>query len=42
VVAAEIGILLFGWPECAAYRIQNDRDGMTHRLIQLIDAWHAA
>jgi hypothetical protein len=39
LVAAEIGILLFGWPHYAAYRTQNERDRMTRRLLQLIADW---
>jgi thiamine kinase-like enzyme len=41
LVAAEIGILLFGWPAYAAYRSQNERDRITSRLLQLIDDWQA-
>lgn len=41
LVAAEIGILLFGWPEYAAYRTQNERQRITHRLVQLIADWQA-
>jgi thiamine kinase-like enzyme len=40
LVAAEIGILLFGWPHYAARLTQNERDRLTHRLLQLIDDWH--
>jgi thiamine kinase-like enzyme len=39
LVAAEIGILLFGWPEYVSYLTQNERDRLTHRLLQLIDDW---
>ncbi|HEY0688218.1 MAG TPA: phosphotransferase [Kribbella sp.] len=39
LVAAEIGILLFGWPAYAAYLTQSDRDRITRRLLQLMDDW---
>jgi aminoglycoside phosphotransferase (APT) family kinase protein len=34
-VAAEIGVLLFGWPEYAAYRTPAERDRLARRLRQL-------
>jgi thiamine kinase-like enzyme len=39
LVAAEIGILLFGWPAYAAYRTQNERHRITRRLLQLVADW---
>ena len=39
LVAAEIGILLFGWPEYAAYRAQDAQERLARRLIDLTDCW---
>jgi len=39
LIAAELGVLLFGWPEYAAFRTQTERDRLTRRLLDLIDAY---
>jgi thiamine kinase-like enzyme len=39
LIAAELGILLFGWPEYAAHLGQTERDRLTRRLLQLVDEW---
>jgi hypothetical protein len=39
LVAAELGILLFGWPEYAAYRAQDAQERLARRLIDLTDCW---
>jgi hypothetical protein len=39
LVAAEIGILLFGWPQYAAYRDQDVQHRIARRLIHLTDRW---
>jgi thiamine kinase-like enzyme len=39
VLAAEIGILLFGWPMYAGYHPRDEQDRVTHRVIDLIDTW---
>lgn len=39
LVASEICILLFGWPQYAAYRDQDVQDRIARRLIHLIDRW---
>lgn len=39
VAAAEIGILLFAWPEYVAYRTEADRDRITQRLLHLLSDW---
>ena len=41
LIAAELGVLLFCWPEYAAYRTQTTRDRLTRRLVQLIREWPA-
>jgi Ser/Thr protein kinase RdoA (MazF antagonist) len=38
-VAAELGILLFGWPEYAVHIGQAGRDRLTRRLLRLVDDW---
>ncbi|MCW3843902.1 aminoglycoside phosphotransferase family protein [Micromonospora yasonensis] len=40
LIAAELGVLLFGWPAFAAHRTQAERDRLTRRLIQLIEGWN--
>lgn len=37
--AAELGILLFGWPEYAVRLRQAERDRLTRRLLQLMGDW---
>jgi hypothetical protein len=39
LVAAELGILLFGWPEHAAYSAPVVQDRLARRLVQLTDRW---
>jgi aminoglycoside phosphotransferase (APT) family kinase protein len=39
LVAAELGILLFGWPEHAAYSGPVVQDRLARRLVQLTDRW---
>ncbi|NUP52347.1 MAG: aminoglycoside phosphotransferase family protein [Catenulispora sp.] len=39
LIAAEICILLFGWPHYAAYREQHAQDRIARRLIHLINCW---
>lgn len=38
-IAAELGILLFGWPEYAAQLGPAERDRLTRRLLRLLDDW---
>ena len=38
-IAAELGILLFGWPEYAVHIGQTERDRLTRRLLRLVDLW---
>jgi site-specific recombinase XerD len=38
-IAAELGILLFGWPEYAAHLRQTERDRLTRRLLQVLEDW---
>jgi len=38
-IAAELGILLFGWPEYAVHIGQTGRDRLTRRLLRLVDDW---
>lgn len=40
LIAAELGFLLFGWPEYARYHTQDERRRTAHRLVQLIGDWH--
>jgi thiamine kinase-like enzyme len=39
LAAAELGILLFGWPEHAAYCAPVVQDRLARRLVQLTDRW---
>lgn len=39
LAAAEIGILLFGWPQYAAYRDQDAQHRIAQRLMHLTDRW---
>jgi thiamine kinase-like enzyme len=39
LVAAEIGILLFGWPQYAAFRDQDVQHRIARRVIHLTDRW---
>jgi thiamine kinase-like enzyme len=39
LVAAEIGILLFGWPQYAAYRAPDEQHRLARRLTHLTDRW---
>jgi Ser/Thr protein kinase RdoA (MazF antagonist) len=39
LMAAELGILLFGWPQYAAHRTRTERNYLTRRLLQLINEW---
>lgn len=39
VLAAEIGILLFGWPIYAGHHPREEQDRVTHRFIDLIEMW---
>jgi Ser/Thr protein kinase RdoA (MazF antagonist) len=39
LIAAELGTLLFGWPEYAHCHPRHERDRTTGRLIELIKTW---
>jgi Ser/Thr protein kinase RdoA (MazF antagonist) len=39
LIAAELGILLFGWPRFAAHRTRTERNRLTRRLLQLMNEW---
>ncbi|GAA1555474.1 hypothetical protein GCM10009789_06160 [Kribbella sancticallisti] len=39
VLAAELGILLYGWPNYARHRSRADQARMTRRLLRLMDDW---
>ncbi|MEV0154725.1 aminoglycoside phosphotransferase family protein [Micromonospora sp. NPDC050686] len=41
LIAAELGVLLFGWPGYATRRDPAARDRLTRRLITLIDHWRS-
>jgi Ser/Thr protein kinase RdoA (MazF antagonist) len=42
VISAEVGLLLFGFPEYAGLRTQDERDRVTRRLVQLLSQWRTA
>lgn len=41
LIAAELGVLLFGWPAYAARRTRAERDRLTRRLIHLLERWYS-
>lgn len=42
LIAAELGVLLFGWPAYAARRTRAERDRLTRRLAHLVERWRSA
>jgi Ser/Thr protein kinase RdoA (MazF antagonist) len=41
VLAAELGFVLFGWPEYAHYHSADEQDRTVQRLIELIGGWNS-
>ncbi len=41
VLAAELGIVLFGWPEYAHYHSRDEQERTVQRLIELISEWNS-